>query len=128
MKHIIQKHKNGCAIAALSMLTGVGYNRVFKIVNPKRKTREEYDGTSAHQVYAALLDLNVKHNITYGKRELLSIKNNAFICVRIKGGGYHAVAWNAKNKRIFDPNPTKIKYMTKKYISENTNIIVEILE
>lgn len=128
MRYVRQKHKNGCAIAALAMLTGMGYDRVYKKVHPKVKPGESIVGTHIELTLKFLHKMNVSHRLSFKKRNIRQLKNNAYISVNTKSGRRHALVWNAKSKEIVDPQSVRSYYMTLDYIKKNLNYIIEILD
>jgi ABC-type bacteriocin/lantibiotic exporter with double-glycine peptidase domain len=128
MRYVKQIHKNGCAIAALAMLTGVGYNRILKITHPKRKYgRFRLLGTIMFQTLVCLNKLGIKYKVRYRKIKINTLKNNAYITVR--GADHnHALVWDAKNKKILDPGGGKdIPTYTVKQVNANLNYVIIIL-
>lgn len=125
MRVVRQKHTTGCAIAVIAMVTGIGYDKVLKVVHPKRKPRQ-CACTTFEQSIKAIDKLGYKYNLIFKKIDLKRLKNNAYLSVTTRFGGRHAVAWDAQKKKIVDPNGPG-SYMTLEYIKKNMNFIVEIL-
>lgn len=128
MRLVKQKHKNGCAIAALAMLTGIGYDRVYKKVHPKVKPGQSIIGTHIEQVLRFLHKIKINYRLSFKKISLLNLKNNAYISVNTKCGNRHALVWVAKSKKLIDPQGVRVYYMTLDYIKKNLNYIIEILD
>ena len=128
MRVVRQKHKNGCAIAALAMLTGMGYDRVYKKVHPTVKPRQSIVGTHIEQVLKFLHKIKRPYRLSFKKVNPLKLKHNSYISVNTMCGGRHAVFWSAKSKKIIDPQGTRSYYMTLDYIKKNLNYIIEILD
>lgn len=125
MRYVSTRHDNCCAIASLAMITNTGYDRIRKLVVPKSQMRS-FKGTTMEKALKALSKLGKQYKISFRKISLLKLKNNAYISVNMPGGCRHAIIWNAKTKRIMDPD--RWKFMTKAYVKKNLNFIVEILE
>ncbi len=128
MRQVKQKHKNGCAIAALAMLTGIGYQKVCKKIHPKLKPRQVLVGTTLEQALRYLFKLKIKHKINFSKIDLRRLKNNAYLSVNTKCGNRHAMVWNANEKKLIDPQGVRSHYMTLGYIKKHLNFIIEILD
>lgn len=124
MRFVRQKHKYGCAIAAIAMLTGIGYDRVMQA---KTKSGNDYKVTTFKQLIKLLNKFKVKYSISQRRVQLLNLKHNALISVNITHNIRHAVVWDAKRKRILDPSPIR-PYLTKKYIQNNMNFIIKVIE
>lgn len=125
MRYVRQKHTTGCAIATIAMISGTGYDKVLKVVHPKRKPRQ-CACTTFEQSLKAIDKLGLKYRVIFKKINLDRLKNNAYISVTNKFGGRHAIAWDAKKKRIADPNGRT--YMNKAYVKKNMNFIIEIMD
>lgn len=124
MRFVRQKHKYGCAIAAIAMLTGVGYDRVMQF---KTKSGNDYKVTTFNQLIRILNKFKVKYVFSQRKIQLLNLKHNALISVNITPDIRHAVVWDATRKRILDPFPIR-PYLTKKYVQNNMNYVIKIIE
>jgi hypothetical protein len=95
----------------------------MKMIQPKRNTK--FEGTNLEKCLKVLHKLKIQYRISFNKRLLNSIKNNAYISVQNKNGGRHAVVWDAKNKKVLDPSEVT---MPKTYIEKHINYVLEILE
>jgi ABC-type bacteriocin/lantibiotic exporter with double-glycine peptidase domain len=123
MRYVRQRHVYSCGAASLAMLTGIGYLSIMKMIQPKRNTK--FEGTNLEKCLKVLHKLKIQYRISFNKRLLNSIKNNAYISVQNKNGGRHAVVWDAKNKKVLDPSEVT---MPKTYIEKHINYVLEILE
>lgn len=128
MRFVKQKHKNGCAIAVLAMLTGIGYDKVYKRVHPKVKAGQSITGTHIEQVLRFIHKIKRNYKLSFRKISPLKLKNNAYLSVNTLNGGRHALFWSAKSQNIIDPSGTRSYYMTLNYIKKNLNYIIEILD
>lgn len=132
MKYVRQKHVKGCGVASLAMVTGLSYNDALKLIDPQRQKGKEYRGTALEQVLKAFNDMGVKYRIHFNSK-LKDIKNDAYICASLPCGCRHAVAWDAKNKKILDPDTTEVSHdgervcFSRQYVEKNHNYIVEII-
>jgi ABC-type bacteriocin/lantibiotic exporter with double-glycine peptidase domain len=124
MRYVRQKHTTGCAIAAIAMLSGTGYDKVLKVVHPKRKPRQ-CACTSFEAALKGIDKLGLNYRFVFKKIDLHRLKNNAYISVTNKNGGRHAVVWDASKRKIVDPNGPG-GYMNKAYVKKNMNFIIEI--
>lgn len=97
MRYVKQRHPNGCVSAAVAMVTGLGYDKIFRMFNPKRKSR--YDGVSIKNLLEMLTKLGVSHRRI--KREELFHKD-AIIAIEVAGEDLHAVVWD-NNRKLLDP-------------------------
>ena len=132
MKYVRQKHAKGCGVAALAMVTGVSYDHAMKLIDPEREKGKRFRGTALEQALKAFGDMGVKYQIHFNTK-LKDIKNNAYISASLPCGCRHAVAWDAKNKKILDPDTTEISHngdrvnFSRQYVEKNQNYIVEII-
>lgn len=132
MKFVKQKHKNGCAVASLAMLSGIGYDKVIKVVHPFYKNYGQprrYPGVHIEQVLRSMEKLGLQFRVSCLKQDVTKLKNNAIIAVYIAPGSRHAVVWDAKRKKILDPwwKPSKIK-ITKHYVQKHMAYLAEVLK
>lgn len=126
MRYVKQKHANSCAIASLSMITGIGYDRMLKIVFPKRKSGDHIRGTSLEDALRALDKMKVSFRFIFKKIDPRQLKHNAYISINVPAGNRHAIVWDASIKNIRDPH--KSKHNGFDYIKKNMNFIIEILD
>jgi len=133
MRYVKQKHKYGCGVASLAMAAGIGYDRALKLIDPNREKGAQFSGTHLEQVLAALQKMGFGYKIHFDPTNLGTIKNNAYISFSQRCGCRHAVTWDAKNKKILDPDfgkpdhTGKIITFSRQYIRKNANYIVEII-
>ncbi|MGE3320390.1 MAG: hypothetical protein AB7I18_13940 [Candidatus Berkiella sp.] len=127
MRYVSQKHKNGCAVASLAMLTGIGYDKVLKKLHPKLKHRQQLVGTTLEQTLRYLYKVKSNFRVVFNK-DLKKLKNNAYLSVTTKTGGRHAMVWDAKNQKLIDPQLPRTYYLTRAYAQKHTNFIIEILD
>jgi ABC-type bacteriocin/lantibiotic exporter with double-glycine peptidase domain len=128
MRMVRQKHKNGCAIAALAMLTGIGYSKVYKKVHPKVKPRQSIVGTHIEHTLKFLHKVGINYRLSFKKINIQQLKNNTYLSVNTKCGGRHAMVWDAKSKKLIDPQGARSYYMTFDYIKKHLNYIIEFLD
>ena len=106
MRFVKQRHKNTCAIAALAMLSGIGYNKIHDIVYKDPilwdTINHEYDGLLLEDIVKTLEKLNIAYKISFKKKGLRRLKNNALITIT-SSFGRHAVAYDAEKRCIFNP-------------------------
>jgi len=132
MRYVKQKHVNGCGIASLSMITGIGYDRMMRVVAPKRIPGAKYGGTTLEQTLKALSKLRIKYRMIFQRINLNRLKNDAYISISQSCGCRHAIVWDAKAKRLVDPDSGpdhngKNIVFTKAYVKKHMNFIVEII-
>jgi hypothetical protein len=123
-KHVYQRDLNGCAVAGLAMLANVDYFVARRAVFPKiehvvnRETdlyQDHYDEIPCvddEELFrgARRLGLKIRH---YEVKNLSAndiyyrLKNDALLTMDIGRFGYpgttHCFAWDAKNKKLWDP-------------------------
>ena len=129
MKHIRQKHKYTCAIAALAMITNIPYDKVYKQIFPKRKTFGRSVPTIFVKTVEFLKKLKIKHKIIFGRKiDFRRLKSPAFVSVQIKSKCYHAVVWDPESKRILDPQPNKKPRINVKYANDHQRYYIKILK
>ncbi len=129
MRYVKQKHKNGCAIAAIAMLTGIGYDRVFQAIRPKKDYGKKYYGTPMDKAINLLNKFNCRYRIFFkrtGLKKLKNLKGDAYISINTPLGSRHAIVWDASKKRLLDPY-RKVSYR-KDYVEKHTNFIIEVIE
>ena len=129
MRYVKQKHKNGCAIASLAMILGVGYSQIFKIARPKKNFGKKYTGTPMDLAVKILNKYDCKYRIFFkrtGLKKLHRLKSNAYISINTPKGGRHAIVWDEENQRVLDPD-RKVPYR-RDYINKHMNFIIEIIE
>jgi hypothetical protein len=132
MKYVSQKHRNGCGVASLAMVTGIGYDRSMKILAPKRKPGSFYHGTTLEQTLRALTKLRIQYRMVFDHISFDRIKNPAYISFVQPCGCRHAVAWDPQTKKILDPDSGpdhsgKVVHYSKAFIQKHMNFIVEII-
>ena len=126
MKLIRQKHKSGCAIAALAMVANKEYDEIRNLIYPNG-TRVR--GLSSNRIYTTLekLNLNVKIDILYLKHHKYNTLNNAILNIVTDNGTRHAVVWDSKAKKLLDPGgwgAAKIR----KFIKNDLVFVFEIID
>jgi len=87
IKLVRQQHKMGCLAACVSMITQEPYHKIYKIIGDSTLL----DAANIISKYASCNWISL-----YG----LNKKN---IPLSILSTGNHAVLWNPKNKKIYDP-------------------------
>ena len=132
MRYIKQRHANGCGAASLAMVTGVSYKRAVQIIAPQRKKGEVFKGTLLEEVLKAFTDMGVPYKVRFD-RKLRNVKNDAWISISLPCGCRHAIAWDAKNGQIMDPDPFDTDHdgnklnINKNYVEKNLNFIIETI-
>lgn len=139
MRYVKQRHANGCGAASLAMAAGISYTLAANLIHPKRKKGELFIGTGLEDALKALTDAHIAYRVRFD-RKLRNVKNDAYISVDLPCGCRHAVAWDAQNQRVLDPDPADLDhngkrvdvdplthYLTQKYVEKNLNYIVEII-
>jgi len=108
MRHILQRHWDGCGIAALAMVLDKTYNEVLEIVHPDREPRGSCS-TETKEIYETLKAQNVKFRITHPNELPLFPSNDAIVYIawrwRLPWGLYggHWIVWDHKRQRYLDP-------------------------
>lgn len=128
IRRVKQRHHNGCAPAALAMISGFSYRKCLKAVLPKRKRGGHVGDVELENVLRALHKLKVPHRLSFDKNNLF-IKNSIII-VNYNDQARHCVVWDVANKNLIDPienTPYKEKNVNKSYCRRNFSIIIEIL-
>lgn len=87
IKLVRQQHKMGCLAACISMITQEPYHKIYKIIGDSTLL----DAATIVSKYASCNWISI-----YG----VDKKN---IPLSILSTGNHAVLWNPKNKKIYDP-------------------------
>lgn len=111
MKHIRQKHMNGCGVATVAMLLGMTYNQVLKHMYPKRWF---WQPVKPFSIGDALWSLGWEYNEFVLKYYHIQQITKAAIFIikwtdedRSAFPFYdyetHAVAWDPQTKSILDP-------------------------
>lgn len=105
MRYVKQKHKNGCCIASIAMLTGIGYKKIHNLVYqkmvPNLFINGEYWGLELEDILRIFDNLKIKYRLSF-KKDFLKLNNNAFVCYKADIGR-HAVIWDVKNQKILNP-------------------------
>ncbi len=129
MKHVKQRHKNTCAIAALAMVTDRPYDKIYKKIFPKRKPYQRTTGTFLHQTLNFLNNQKIAYKVvvTGTGKDFRNLKTPAFISVRLGEGHYHAVAWDPERKRILDPAPVPGVRINVKFANDHYRYYIQIL-
>ena len=118
-KHVYQRDLNGCAVAGLAMLANVDYFVARRAVFPKIEhkhnarsccgTYDEIPCVDDEELFrgARRLGLKIRH---YEVKNLSAndiyyrLKNDALLTMDIgHPGTTHCFAWDAKNKKLWDP-------------------------
>lgn len=129
MRYVRSRHVNSCAIAALAMLTGLSYDKVFKTTHPRRKSGKSISGTNKDTVLKCLEKWNIKYRARLNRTSLKKLKHNAYVSIMGRNSGdRHAIVWDAHNQRILDPDYHTVKPNTIRYADKHLNFIIEILE
>lgn len=138
MQFIRQLFRTDCAVAAFGMLTNITWAKAVKKLFPKRRKGMHYAATVeliAECFLKAKFDIRIYTSPTF---KIQALKNNALIVIRENKSLFHAVAWDAKNKLIFDPGfkapvslTTKIRrngrsYNAEKYYNRRLFSAIEI--
>lgn len=120
MKRIKQKHRNGCAVAALAMIARIKYDEALKFAHPNRVSGQN-TGTPVNNLVDALFELGIACKKTHyfprmirfrkGKPfDFKSLKDDAIVIIwcpknkRTKKVDRHAVVWDSTSKKILDPS------------------------
>ncbi len=125
MKYIRKRYKNDCAITSLAMLTSIAYEKIRKATHPKRKFGKSIPGTLKSTVIRFLKKRNIKHRIRVNRIKLRDLKHNAYVAYWTPHDEQHAVVWNAKSKKILDPEFPKPR--PKSYIDDNIIFVIELI-
>ena len=110
MKYIKQKHKYGCAVACLAMLTDVSYEGALNYLYPKRKYRSKVAAIKQLETVKTLIELGFNPKVLYPDN-LLSIKTKALLVIKGSPGYTHAVVWDPKSKMVLDPAISHFSYI-----------------
>jgi len=122
-KHVYQKDYNGCAVASVAMLANVDYYVARRAIFPKIKHHhcrgyldydmyDEIPYVEDPQLFAGMrrLGLKIRHyevNNLSANDIYYRLKNDALFTMDIGNHGYrgctHCYAWDAKNKKLWDP-------------------------
>jgi len=129
MRYVKQRHAGTCAVASIAMLSGTGYDKLYKSIKRHFKWKR-VEGLDLEEELIILSKLKIQYKILFNKIDLNKIKNNALISFKYKYSfGRHAIVWDASKKKILDPSYKKgmIKY-SKSYIENNMNYIIETIK
>jgi ABC-type bacteriocin/lantibiotic exporter with double-glycine peptidase domain len=132
MRVIRQKHTTGCGVAALAMAVGTSYDKMLQTLHPKRKPRACACTTMVDDL-KALEKMGVNYRVSFRKRSLTNIKNDAMVVVKSRWGGLHAVAWDAQKQEVIDPwapyGKRKLKVVIDPvYCKKNLAYLIEIIK
>lgn len=116
-KYVRQLEANGCAVASVAMLANVSYAEARKAIYPRKKfinsfNCDQIEPTEDPELFAGMRRLGLK--IRHYAPDKISIndifyrlKNDALFTMKLGSDGYldysHCYAWDAKNKKLYDP-------------------------
>lgn len=132
MRVIRQKHTTGCGVAAWAMVVGTSYDKMLKLLHPKRKPGA-CACTSVFDDLKVIEKLGLTARFSFRKRSLTNIKNHAMVVVKSRWGGLHAVAWDAEKQQVIDPwAPYGKRKLSAKidvpYCKKNLAYLIEIVK
>lgn len=108
MRHILQRHADGCGVAALAMVLGKTYAEALEIAHPDREPRGSCS-TDARDIYETLSNQNVKFKIKHPQELPFFPHNDAIVYIEwrwrlvwgVRAG--HWVVWDHKRWQYLDP-------------------------
>jgi hypothetical protein len=132
MKHIRQKHKNGCLIASVAMVLGITYEAALKLIHPRRKKRK---GVALPLIYLLpiLKKANIQIKFHFFKwnpdSDIWNIKKMerpTILLIEFDNCNWtHAIAWDPEKKRILDPD--RKNALTTKYYQKHLSQFIEFI-
>jgi hypothetical protein len=106
MKRVSQLHPDGCGVACVAMIAGVGYHEARKTFHKDEKT-----GQSTTDVRQALAKFDVacaRRLVRLPSGHYRNLKQDAILRTRTRSDGdSHWIVWDAKRKKFLDPEPNK---------------------
>lgn len=119
MKTIKQKNLNDCGVACVAMLARVDYQDAFDAIHPTGRSKL----THTKDLHVALERLGrkplTKTRIGFRSKAPDDLNNDALIFVKMgkkgKRGG-HWIVWDAKAKKLRDPDRPEKPYLIKGYL------------
>lgn len=106
MRFIRQKHRYGCGIASLAMLTGLTYDQMLELVYPNRTPGSNLSAIQGAEHLGKIIQdvLGLKGKvIDPTKTSLSEIKVPTLVWLNDKHAG-HLVVWNPEVGQIWDPD------------------------
>lgn len=126
MRFVSTRHDACCGVASIAMVTGIGYDKIRKLIVPKNIPKGKFHGTTLEKALKTLTKLGKRYKVSFRKITFTKLKHNAYISINMPCGTRHAIVWNAKTSRIMDPSG--FRCVTKEYARTHLNFIIEILE
>lgn len=106
MKLVRQQHENGCVPACIAMIAGFSYSEVTKLFYSNHNWNKR--GSSIPILFKTLSKLGFIGK-SVSVKNLHRLRTNAILIIkRIEyGSGCHAVVWDFKKQKVWDPYPSK---------------------
>lgn len=128
IKKVLQKHKNGCAVASIAMLAGISYEEAIKALHPNRKPYEKISA-NLFAIAAALSRLNIGIDFKTPWSKTLNIKDidkPALLCIDLsdKARHNHAVVWDPETQKIINPDPNRKRSLPISYYQNRLNYAI----
>jgi hypothetical protein len=105
LKRIIQKHDNSCGQTCVAMMARVAYEDVIDFMGRSyTDTRKVRNGLQKFGLRSARRLVPFRGNKKYGDyKDLPADAILKLVSSRHRGGTFHWVVWDAKRKKILDP-------------------------
>jgi len=104
MKFVKQKHKDGCAIASLAMVTGLSYDKVLHKVHPNY-LKYKCASVKIKNLSKLLCKFNINNELIV-PINFKKLDTSALVILISSLTGQkenHLVVWNYKKQKIYDP-------------------------
>ncbi|MGE0093766.1 MAG: cysteine peptidase family C39 domain-containing protein [Alphaproteobacteria bacterium] len=120
MRQIWQLDENGCGIACIAMLAGIGYRQAKRelYAGTSRRTSTFTDTRDLRRVLKRFGFKTSGHLRSLRGRQLIDLRSDAILKVNPRpDGSWHWVIWDATRKRILDPKgPRRGPYRYSSYL------------
>jgi hypothetical protein len=112
LEELRQRHDNSCGQTCVAMLSGTSYNRVIKQMGKSyTSTRAIHDGLKYFGVRSAKRLVQFRGNKKYPDHRKLGFDAMLkLVHPKVhRGGNFHWVVWDAKKRKVLDPQRPRYK-------------------
>lgn len=107
MKFIQQKHRTGCGIACVAMISNRSYQEVYDYFFPEGKRQNHY--TTRDQIKAALNHFGCGHSGRFqvGPKSWEQMQYDSIVVVDKEENYWHWVVYHSEEQLVYDPERRK---------------------